>query len=175
MKLFSTYALTLLLLISCIFETIAQEFNGFNRSTPYVTAHFRQENLIIEPDATFFNVLIIENQGEQREEITIEINVPTGWSLMAMENRNFIIDPGDSVLVPMRAAPSKMVEGEIGYSVIAAVNRRNGETLTNAYCFIKIPRQSDIYFRPLTRVGYFDQQTGKSEIVFRLNNRGNIN
>ncbi|MBW6478901.1 MAG: OmpA family protein [Bacteroidales bacterium] len=175
MKLFSTYALTLLLLISCIFETIAQEFNGFNRSAPYVTAHFRQENLIIEPDATFFNLLIIENRGEQREEITIEINVPTGWSLMAMENRNFIIEPGDSVLVPMRAAPSKMVEGEIGYSVIAAINRRTGETLTNAYCFIKIPRKSDFFFRPLTRVGYFDQQTGKSEIVFRLNNRGNIN
>ncbi len=175
MKLFSTYALLLLLSISCIFETIAQEFNGFNQSAPYITAHFSQENLIIEPDATFFNLLIIENQGEQREEITIEINVPTGWSLMAMENRNFIIEPGDSVLVPMRAAPSKMVEGEIGYSVIAAINRRTGETLTNAYCFIKIPRQSDFFFRPLTRVGYFDQQTGKSEIVFRLNNRGNIN
>ena len=175
MKLHPTYVLTLLLSISCIFETIAQEFNGFNRSAPHITAHFRQENLIIEPETTFFNVLIIENRGEQREEVAVEINVPTGWSLMAMESRIFLIEPGDSVLIPMRAAPSKMVEGEIGYSVIAAINRRTGETLTNAYCFIKIPRKSDFYFRPLTRVGYFDQQTGKSEIVFRLNNRGNIN
>ncbi len=175
MKFFSTYAIFLLVLISCLFESNAQDFNGFNQSAPFITAHFKQENLIIEPESTFFNVLIVENQGERIEEVTVEINVPTGWSLMAMESRNFLIEPGDSVIVPMRAAPSKMVEGEIGYSVIAAINRRSGETLTNAYCFIKIPRNSDLRFRPLTRVGYFDQQTGKSELIFRLNNRGNVN
>ncbi|MFN2395716.1 MAG: hypothetical protein ABR597_08520, partial [Bacteroidales bacterium] len=175
MKFFLPYTIFLLVLISCVFESNAQDFNGFDQSTPFITAHFKQENLIIEPESTFFNVLIVENQGERTEEVTVEINVPTGWSLMALENRNFLIEPGDSVIIPMRAAPSKMVEGEIGYSVIAAVNRRSGETLTNAYCFIKIPRNSDFYFRPLTRVGYFDQQTGKSELVFHLNNRGNIN
>ena len=175
MKLFPTYWLVLLFLINFIHEAVGQTFNGFDLTSPYITAHFRQENIIVEPESTFFNVLVVENKGDRREEITVEINVPTGWSVMALDSRNYIVEPGDSVIIPMRAAPSKMVEGEIGYSVIAAINRRSGETLTNAYCFIKIPRKSDLQFRPITRVGYFDQQTGESQMTFRLINRGNVN
>ncbi|MFW5706653.1 MAG: OmpA family protein, partial [Bacteroidota bacterium] len=147
----------------------------FNQPTPFITEEFRHENLIVETETSFFNVLILKNQGERREEVFIEINVPLDWSLIAFESRSYLIEPGDSLLLPVRAAPSKNVQGEIGYSLIASINNRVGETLTNAYCFIKIPRKSDFRFRPITRMTYFDQQTGESELSFRLINRGNTN
>ncbi len=155
-------------------DGLSQGFNGLNQSMPQITAHFRSEDLIIEPEATLFNVLVIENLGDDQTEVQVEINTPVGWSLIAAETQNIFISPGDSVLIPVRAAPSKEVEGEIGYSIIAAINDRRGETLTNAYCFVKIPRKSDLVFRPVTRVSYFDQETGEAEISFRLSNRGNI-
>lgn len=162
---------TLLLAWSSLFS---QNNGQFGRRIPNVTAEFRNENLIIEPDATFFNVLIIRNNDDTRAEVFVSINVPEGWSLMASERSNFIIEPNDSVIFPMRAAPSRMVEGEIGYSVIAAINTRDDETITNAYCFIKIPRNSDLQFRPISRISFFDQQTGESKLQFRLENRGNV-
>ncbi len=170
-----TYLLSFLSIVLLINDTFSQGTNGFNQSAPYITAHFRNENLIIEPETSFFNVLIIENKGERREEIFVEINVPIGWSVIASESRSYYIEPGDSLLLPVRAAPSHDVQGEIGYSMIASINNQGGETYTNAYCFVKIPRKSDLQFRPITRMGYFDQQTGRSEISFRLINRGNIN
>lgn len=153
----------------------AQVFNGLNRATPHIEAYFVQENLIIEQDTPFFNVLVVTNRGTAREEVWIEINTPMGWSVMVDNAQSFLINPGDSALIPVRAAASREVEGEIGYSLIAAINDRRGETLANAYCFIKVPRRSDIRFRPLTRVSYFDQQTGESELSFIISNMGNVN
>lgn len=155
----------------------AQTYNGFNNSgsTPFISGYFLNEDLIIEPETTFFNVLVIKNQGQQREEVFLEINVPVGWSVIALEDRSYFINPGDSILIPVRAAPSRNVEGEIGYSVIASINNRSGETLTNAYSFIKIPRKSDLRFRPITRMAFFDQQTGDASISFQISNRGNVN
>jgi outer membrane protein OmpA-like peptidoglycan-associated protein len=169
------YVTGLLIFLFSPGDLFAQVLNGFNQSPSYITAYFRQENIIIEPGDSFFNVLIIENNGNQREELQIEVNAPMGWSVILEDTQTFLVDPGDSVLIPVRAAPSKGVEGEIGYSIIAAINTRAGETLANAYCFIKIPKQSDFRFRPITRVAYFDQQTGETEISFLLSNRGNVN
>lgn len=155
----------------------AQVFNGLNNSSqvPFITAYFVKEDLIIEPESTFFNIVVLKNEGSQREEVFLEINVPVGWSVMALDQRSYLIDPGDSLLVPVRAAPAKGVEGEIGYSVIASINDRDEETLTNAYSFVKIPRLSDLRFRPLTRVSFFDQQSGEANLSFQITNRGNVN
>jgi len=170
-----TYLLSFLTIVLLINDSFSQGNNGFNQTSAYISAHFRNENIIIEPETSFFNVLVIENLGERREEIFVEINVPVGWLVVATESRSYFIEPGDSILLPVRAAPSRDVQGEIGYSMIASINNRSGETFTNAYCFVKIPRKSDLRFRPLTRMSYFDQQTGQSEISFRIENQGNIN
>jgi outer membrane protein OmpA-like peptidoglycan-associated protein len=153
----------------------AQGFNGFENSPPLVSAYFLRENITIEPESTFFNVLVINNMGRTTQEVSVDVNVPLGWSVMPLENRNFLLTPGDSVIVPIRAAPSKMVEGEIGYSVIAAINNRRGENLTNAYSFVKIPRKTNLSIRPLSRVSLFDQVTGETEFSFQVVNKGNVN
>ncbi len=162
--------------IICLFSTdvLAQELNGFNNSAAYISAYFLRESQIIESDATFFNVVVVKNPSDVRREVFLDVNLPIGWSLVATETRSYWVEPGDSVLIPVRAAPSKGVEGEIGYSVIAAINNRQGETLTNAYSFVKIPRKSDIRIRPLTRLSMFDQQTDEADFSLQISNQGNI-
>jgi outer membrane protein OmpA-like peptidoglycan-associated protein len=173
-KSFFTYLLFVSALSCIIPHAYPQTGNGFERELPHISAYFLRENIIIEPNATFFNVVVIKNLGENREEVVLDLNVPIGWEVVASENRNFFIDPGDSVMVPVRSAPAKEVEGEIGYSVIAAINDRRGETLTNAYSFVKIPRKSDLHIRPITRMSLFDQLTNEAEFSLLISNRGNV-
>ncbi len=166
------------LLLGFLFPVVGaftQNLNSFDQQAPFIDASFRKTNLIIESGRSFFNVLVIRNMGEAEETVFVDINVPVGWSVMDTETLSYDIQPSDSVLIPIRAAPSKEVEGEIGYSVIAAITDRNGDTYTNAYCFVKIPKKSDLRFQPLTRVSFFDQQTGDTELSFLLSNRGNVN
>lgn len=175
MKLTIKYSLLLLFLLCRFPALFGQGFNGNQYNQPHIEAFFTQENIIIEADASLFNVLVIHNKGERREEIFLEVNAPIGWTTLAYETRSHLINPGDTLFLPVRVAPSKDVAGEIGYSIIAAVNNRTGETLTNAYCFVKIPRETNFQFRPITRMGYFDQTNNTSVISFRMVNRGNIN
>jgi outer membrane protein OmpA-like peptidoglycan-associated protein len=173
-KVIFTYLIFLYTFTCIIPHAFPQAGNGFDRNLPQIYAYFLRENLIIEPEATFFNVVVIKNLGEYREEVLVDLNVPIGWGIVASENRTFLINPGDSVLVPVRSTPAKQVEGEIGYSVIAAINNRSGETLTNAYSFVKIPRKSDLQIRPLTRMSLFDQLTNEAEFSLLISNRGNV-
>ncbi len=169
-----TYLLFFVALIHFSDQSSAQDINTFDRSAPFITAYFLEENLVIEPEATFFNVVVIKNMGQVTEEIIPVINLPVGWSLIIAETRSYTLEPGDSIILPVRAAPSKGVEGEIGYSVIASVNDRQGQTLANAYSFVKIPRRSDLRIRPLTRVSLFDQITNEAEFSFLISNKGNV-
>jgi len=160
--------------IACYLSSFSQASIGTNGNESRISARFRKESLIIKTDATFFNVLIINNEGNERQEVLVELSVPIGWSTIADESRSYLINPGDSVLIPVRAATSKGVEGEIGYSIIAAINSRSGENICNAYCFVKVPRLSKLSFRPISRMSYFDQQSGESNISFKIINEGNI-
>lgn len=174
MKQFYTYRIFLMLMLSCYSQIYAQFNNGFANSTPYITAYFQHEDLIIEPGKSFFNLLVIKNEGESTVDAFPDINAPIGWSVITGVDPSYRIYPRDSVLVPVRVAPAKEVEGEIGYSLIAAINNRSGDTYTNAYCFIKVKRQTDLQFRPITRMNYFDQQTHESQVSFQIINRGNV-
>jgi outer membrane protein OmpA-like peptidoglycan-associated protein len=171
----SIYALFFLILFCYSKSSNGQGIYRFNNDLPLISASFIKESLIIEPEATFFNVVVVKNLGNTTEDVTLNFNVPLGWSVMVSENRSYKLEPGDSIIVPLRAAPSKTVEGEIGYSIIASVNDKRGETLANAYSFVKIPRKTDLMIRPLTRVSLFDQVTGEAEISFIVSNRGNVN
>ncbi|MFN3554771.1 MAG: OmpA family protein [Bacteroidales bacterium] len=175
MKLTLKYSLILLILLFRLPVLLAQGFNGHNHQHPHIEAFFTRENIEIEASASLFNVLVIHNKGDRREEIFLEVNVPMGWTAVAYETRSHLIYPGDTLFLPVRVAPSRDVAGEIGYSIIAAINNRAGETLTNAYCFVKIPRETNFQFRPITRMGYFDQTNNTSMISFRMVNRGNVN
>src|SRR6056297_389875 len=171
MKRLIKYSVILILLLFNI-KSFTQTFN--ENTSPIITARFRTDQINIKPNTTLFNVLVISNKSEKNEKVNISFEVPVGWNLIGQDERSLTIPPGDSLLVPVRAAASKRVKGEIGYSVIASVEDRDGKTLDNAYCFVKIPRISDFRFEPVNRISYFDQKTGKASLQFRLKNDGNI-
>jgi hypothetical protein len=97
-----------------------------------------------------------------------------GWNLIGQRERRLTLDPGDSLLVPMRASASRNVKGDIGYSIIASLTDLNNQPITSSYCFLKVPKVSSFRFLPLTRLSYFDSKTGKGSFKFKLSNNGNI-
>jgi hypothetical protein len=171
MNIYIKYIILVFLLL-LVFESYTQTFN--DNVSPIITARFRKEQLKIKPYQTMFNVLVISNKNNKDEKVTISYEVPLGWNLIGKNDWEINIPAKDSVLLPIRASSSKNVKGEIGYSIIASVEDNDGRTLDNAYCFLKVPRISELRFESLSRISYFDQKTGKSELKFKLKNGGNI-
>ncbi len=155
-------------------DCFSQNLSDFNYDQPDLKAYFRHEDLQIEPDETFFNVLNVVNRSNMPHVVVIDFNAPVGWTVIKEEKRNYTIEGGDTLLIPIRVAATKDVRGEIGYSIIASVNDRYDHTLANAYCYVKIPSRSNLRFRPITRVSYFDLETSQSILSFNFENQGNI-
>ena len=175
MKIYFKYVLFKFSLIIAIVNSDAQNLNNFDLEYPEFKAYFIYDDLVIKPEETFFNLLTVINNSERPQVVIVDFNAPVGWTVIKEERRNYTIDGGDSLLIPIRVAATREVKGEIGYSIIASVNDRDGHSLANAYCYIKIPGKSDLRFRPITRVSYFDQESLDGQISFRIENRGNIN
>ena len=163
----------LLLFLSTSTIIFGQVLNGGN-SHKNITAQFVREDIKIKPQTPFFNVLKISNGSDRQRFVNLTYEIPVGWSLISDQDNRINLPPHDTVSVPLRVSPNQQVKGEIGYSVIASLTNRSGEPITTSYCFIKVPRQSDLRFRPLTRVTYINQQKRTGSFSFRLINEGNV-
>jgi outer membrane protein OmpA-like peptidoglycan-associated protein len=173
MKEILKYGLISFLIIFNIPAAIAQNLNGSDNYN-LITAEFRKENIQIEPQDAFFNVLKISNRSEKDQFVNLSFETPLGWNLITDNQQRINIKARDSVFVPLRASTNRNVKGEIGYSIVASLTTRAGNPVTTAYSFVKIPRRSDISFRPLSRVSYIDQKKQSGTFSFRLINDGNI-
>lgn len=155
------------------FQTTAQVLDD-NYSYRDIEAEFVRENIQIKPREVFFNVLKIVNRSDDDRYINLTYETPLGWNLITDREERISIPANDSVFMPMRASANKNVKGEIGYSITASLNTRGGDPITTAYCFIKVPRTSDMNLLPMTRVSYIDQKKQRGNFSFKLENDGNI-
>lgn len=103
----------------------------------------------------------------------LNFTVPDGWKVIGNEKQEITINPGDSIILPLRVSVGGKVRGDIGYSVIASLTDSRGNTIRNEYCFVKIPRQADLKVKFIDKMGYIDQVTGMSNFSIRIENKGN--
>lgn len=153
--------------------SFAQVLNGGDDHRE-IKAEFVKENIKIKPREAFFNVLKIYNGSESPKVVILTYETPLGWKLISEAQNRLTIGPKDTLSVPLRASANRKVKGEIGYSIIASLSSSSGQPITAAYCFIKVPRKSNLRFRPVSRVNYIDQETKNSTFSFELSNQGNV-
>jgi len=166
------YGILLLLLLYCSIS-YGQVLNG-NNGHSEIKAEFVKENLKIEPRSPFFNVLKIHNASNSKQFVNLQYETPVGWGLISPKEHRLNIPAGDTLSIPLRASANQKVKGEIGYSIVASLTSRAGDPITSAYCFIKVPKISNLRFHPLSRVSYIDQQKRRGTFSFKLLNSGNV-
>jgi len=122
---------------------------------------------------TFFNVLKISNRANRSETFTLNFTVPDGWNVIGESRREITLNPSDSISVPIMVAIGGKVRGDIGYSVIASLTDSRGNTVKNEYCFVKIPRETDLLVQLIDRSAFLDQRTGTASVSIKVDNKGN--
>ncbi len=165
----------ILLTLFVLFSNFTKsQFYYFNTNEPIrLEVSFRKHSIEASSGKTIFNVLKVKNQTQQSQTFTLNLTVPAGWSVIGNDKQEITLAPLDSIYLPIRVAIGEKVRGDIGYSIIAALTDLKGNSIKNEYSFIKIPRETDLRVRVLTRMDYIDQQTGQSSFKIRAENRGN--
>lgn len=133
---------------------------------------FLEKKKEIDPSVSFFNVLKIINPTDRRLRFDLSFSLPSGWTLMGERNQSILLNPGETKMIPMRSAANINTQGDIGYSIVAALKDNNGKVFKNIYSFVNVPRKSDIRFRAMERVVYFDPLLQKTTLSLHSTIRG---
>ncbi len=165
--------LLLTLLFVAHWQSASSQFFLYSEAPIDIDIHFTRHSLEAEAGQSFFNVLKIKNNANRAESFTLNITSPPGWRVIGPEKIELQLAPFDSTLIPIRVAISSKVRGDIGYSVIASLTDSRGNTIKNEYCFVKIPRKTDLNFRFLNRVSFIDPVSGISDFSILVKNQGN--
>jgi len=169
------YYLNILLFVLLLFspEAIFSQYFLYNDAPINIEASFSRHSIEASANKTIFNVLIIKNKSNRAENLTLNITIPQGWSVIGMQKTELNLGPLDSLIIPIRVAVGAKVKGDIGYSLIASISDSRGNTVRNVYCFIKIPRVTKMNIRYLGKLFYIDPVNNSSEFSITLKNRGN--
>ncbi|MFP4557617.1 MAG: OmpA family protein [Bacteroidales bacterium] len=149
------------------------QFFRYSEEPINIEAKFARHSIQAAAKQSFFNTLKVKNNSNRTENITLNITIPQGWKVIGEEKIELQINPNDSLLIPLRVAVGGDVRGDIGYSVIASFSDSRGNTIKNEYCFVKIPRKTDLRVRFVDRILYIDPISETSSFSVLVKNNGN--
>lgn len=163
-----------LLLFSLIFSILFGQ-NGFsqNSTSKVLSATVYKEKAIVESGSTVFNVLKVVNNGTINQDFIVDFFYPENWNVFCDKGKVYSIAGGQEFSVPFRVSPAKNTKGGVSNVLGANIKKPDGEFITSVFFYVNIKAISKIFSRPVTRFEYFDAETKRSEIVIRLNNKGN--
>ena len=167
------YILILALLSFLHYNNTFAQFFLYSEAPIDIEAKFTRQNITSSAKQAIFNILIIKNNSNRSETVSLNITVPEGWSVIGEEKRDITIPPLDSLVIPIRVAVGSIVKGDIGYSIIASLADMRGNTLKNEYCFVKIPRETELIVRYASRVFFLDPVALTSDFSVSVKNNGN--
>lgn len=162
-----------LVFLLCPFLMKGQYFFYNTNETQKIELKFAKHSIEAQKGKTIFNVLKINNKSSQQQSFKLHFTTPSGWKVIGNEIQEINLQPLDSILIPVRVAIGEKVRGDIGYSIIAAITDSKGNTIKNEYSFIKIPRETNVIVKVLSRFDYLEQQTGHSTLKVKIENKGN--
>lgn len=129
---------------------------------------------IMEEPAAFSNVMLIKNNNGITREFYLEITVPIGWKTLNSSDKIYKLEPDDSIYVPIRIIPNKMLmKGSTKYNINVFVVTTDGRAQAMcAFSAGKIKRTSwEISVLPRQRI-YFLNNQNSVPLSLYLANKG---
>ncbi len=134
---------------------------------------FARENTRMEEAGAYFNVVTIENRGDENVSGTLFFRPPENWILIGSKTYPIDLDPGEKIVLPIRIGIPKSTIGGTSYLIRAVLRTKGQVYYRNAYLSIKkksdwrmIVDRSDVYLSDFKPTGNFS---------VHLRNRGNSN
>ncbi len=136
---------------------------------------FLHKKIQISSSQSFFNILKIKNNSNSSFQGQIKFTTPADWTIVGEKEINITLSPHQSLELPLRVIVSNRVNGEIAYSIVANLFDRNSRSIKSEYCFVNIPRLSDLKIKTDNKIIYIDNKTSTAIFKYTISNKGNVN
>jgi len=126
-----------------------------------LSCSFTKSEQILGDEGTITNVLMVKNNNGITREFYLEVTLPTGWKTMNSSNKLYKLDPDDSLFIPVRIIPNKiLMKGSTKYNINVLVVGTDGKAHAICSFFAGKPRKTDwdISVLPRSRIYFLNGQ-----------------
>ncbi|MBU0765375.1 MAG: hypothetical protein KJ607_11130 [Bacteroidetes bacterium] len=141
---------------------------------PPVEGSFKVSKTELNLSSIFFNPLTIRNVSGTTQSVKVKLTSSEKINLIGNTGFSSILQPGDSVVLPIRVTISSEAYGGVAYVVSAEIISQKGLVLNTIYFYVSVPVNTDIRIRYLNTMAYFNKNIEKGEFNINLKNAGNI-
>ena len=138
-----------------------------------VLFEFVKSDTVLPSSGPYFNVLRIQNQGDELFSGVVRITLPEGWNSIGFTASEISLSPGEEYLFPVRITIPPTVVGGISYLINAEIRGENYYDYNSSYVSISPVSRWDMYV-PVKRV-YLSEYKPQGVFSIELDNRGNSN
>lgn len=117
------------------------------------------------------NLLRLINQSDNRLSGLFNLEFPNNWRLLGPSNKNILLDPNDTLYIPVRLFPSNDILGGISYVVFGKIDLDSTEL--SAFSYIEFESIRDVVISTSEKIIHVDPKTNKASFSFTVLNRGN--
>jgi len=163
-----------MLSICCIFFIIGSCLNcNAQNLKSDITISFVKSNDSIKTTDMYFNVLKVCNTSQKAISGIITFNGPENWKIISFPLTKTVINPGDSISVPVRVSPTADALGGITYIISASFRTKERQLTTNTY--LTLPSKPKWEFTTSSTSLYFTKDRPTTTFAVKLSNKGNTN
>jgi hypothetical protein len=105
---------------------------------------FNEDDLYFIRGDMITNVLRVKNNSEGQVNFYIDLSVPDDWKTFNKSNKLYIVNPGDSIFIPVRIIPLELSKGSTKYMISVFIASDEGESL--GYSFFLAHTHKDIHW-----------------------------
>jgi len=134
---------------------------------------FLRQDVELEKAGSYFNVLVMRNQGRKDISGVFYLDKPEGWNLIGPPGDSIHLAPGEERLVPVRISIPGQTLGGISYVIGAEIFGENTYNYANAYVSLERRSRWDMHL-PTTQIFLSDFRP-EGEVSISLDNTGNAN
>jgi len=141
------------------------------RSDTIIAISFAKERVVLPTASSFLNIVKFTNHQEKRFEGEILILVPERWNLIGPSVQSLILEPGESLMIPVRISVPPGALGGVSYMVSVEVRGDNYYNYANSY--ISLEKKSDWEMKISDSRLFISGFRPYADFNIRLKNQGN--
>jgi hypothetical protein len=134
-----------------------------------ITAEFLYAEVEYKEIAVMTNVLKVKNNNGKTYTFNVTVNLPGGWKTLNNGDKEYTLNPNDSVYVPIRVITSdKKAKGGTKYNIAVYINTNEGKQMAYARFLAGRPKVSNWQMQVLPRPRIY-MLNGENSADFQIN------
>jgi len=147
-----------------------------NRADAVVTgieANFVRNNTVLEDKEIASNVFGVKNHTGKSVRFRLKLSVPAGWNILSSSEKEFEIEAGDSIFIPVRVVPGNEIKGGTSYVITATMASDRGMQFSAQNWYVTLPVRTKWTANLPIKQQFFYNNNDSSGVELYLRNEGN--